>query len=73
VRIESESLCELDRNTHFIAQDPMTSLNPTMNIGRQIAEGFIEHRGASVEEGRQCALGPETALVVGLWCSWSKE
>ena len=51
----------------------MTSLNPTMNIGRQIAEGFIEHRGASVEKGRQCALGPETALVVGLWCPWSKE
>jgi oligopeptide/dipeptide ABC transporter ATP-binding protein len=40
----------------FIPQDPMTSLNPTMNIGRQIAEGFIEHRGASDEEGRQRAL-----------------
>lgn len=40
----------------FIPQDPMTSLNPTMNIGRQIAEGFIEHRGATAEEGRQRAL-----------------
>jgi len=40
----------------FIPQDPMTSLNPTMNIGRQIAEGFIEHRGVSAEEGRERAL-----------------
>jgi oligopeptide/dipeptide ABC transporter ATP-binding protein len=27
-----------------------------MNIGRQIAEGFIEHRGVSAEEGRERAL-----------------
>jgi peptide/nickel transport system ATP-binding protein len=40
----------------FIPQDPMTSLNPTMNIGRQIAEGFIEHRGVSADEGRERAL-----------------
>jgi oligopeptide/dipeptide ABC transporter ATP-binding protein len=40
----------------FIPQDPMTSLNPTMNIGRQIAEGYIEHRGVSPEEGRERAL-----------------
>jgi ABC-type dipeptide/oligopeptide/nickel transport system ATPase component len=67
----------------FIPQDPMTSLNPTMNIGRQIAEGLIEHRGASVEEGRQRALGPETGVgrrIMVLvrrsfrpWCPWSKE
>jgi peptide/nickel transport system ATP-binding protein len=40
----------------FIPQDPMTSLNPTMNIGRQIAEGYIQHRGGSPEEGRARAL-----------------
>jgi peptide/nickel transport system ATP-binding protein len=40
----------------FIPQDPMTSLNPTMNIGRQIAEGYIQHRGVSPEEGRERAL-----------------
>jgi ABC-type dipeptide/oligopeptide/nickel transport system ATPase component len=40
----------------FIPQDPMTSLNPTMRIGRQIFEGFIEHRGVSEAEGRRRAL-----------------
>ena len=40
----------------FIPQDPMTSLNPTMTIGRQIAEGYIEHRGVSDTEGRERAL-----------------
>jgi len=28
----------------MIFQDPMTSLNPTMKIGRQIAESIIVHQ-----------------------------
>jgi oligopeptide/dipeptide ABC transporter ATP-binding protein len=40
----------------LIPQDPMTSLNPTMRIGKQIAEGMRLHRGASAAEARQRAL-----------------
>jgi oligopeptide/dipeptide ABC transporter ATP-binding protein len=40
----------------LIPQDPMTSLNPTMSIGRQIAEGVRLHRGASKDEARRRAL-----------------
>ena len=35
----------------LIPQDPMTSLNPTMTIGRQIAEGVRLHRDVSQAAG----------------------
>lgn len=34
----------------MIFQDPMTSLNPTMKIGKQISEILIEHRGMNKHE-----------------------
>ncbi len=40
----------------LIPQDPMTSLNPTMTIGRQISEGVLLHRDVSRQQARSRAL-----------------
>jgi oligopeptide/dipeptide ABC transporter ATP-binding protein len=40
----------------LIPQDPLTSLNPTTRIGKQIGEGFRIHRGATEEEAERRAL-----------------
>jgi ABC-type dipeptide/oligopeptide/nickel transport system ATPase component len=47
------------REIGMIFQDPMTSLNPTMTIGRQIAETLEVHRGWS----RKRALGRAVELL----------
>ncbi len=40
----------------MIFQDPLTSLSPYYSVGRQIAEPFVKHTGASKREGRQRAI-----------------
>src|SRR5699024_5903490 len=48
----------------MIFQDPMTSLNPTMKIGRQITEGLIKHQGMSKADAH--ARGVELLKLVGI-------
>lgn len=48
----------------MIFQDPMTSLNPTMTIGKQIAEGIIKHQGLNKEDARKKAI--ELINLVGI-------
>ncbi|MFF2092541.1 ABC transporter ATP-binding protein [Paenibacillus sp. NPDC058174] len=48
----------------MIFQDPMTSLNPTLTIGRQITEGLIKHQGVSAAAARARAI--EMLKLVGI-------
>ncbi|RDW20463.1 ABC transporter ATP-binding protein [Oceanobacillus chungangensis] len=48
----------------MIFQDPMTSLNPTMTIGKQIAEGLIKHQNMSKKEAH--LRGIQLLKLVGI-------
>jgi oligopeptide transport system ATP-binding protein len=48
----------------MIFQDPMTSLNPTMKIGRQITEGLIKHQGMNSKQAWERAV--EMLRLVGI-------
>lgn len=48
----------------MIFQDPMTSLNPTMKVGKQIAEPMVTHQGLSKEEARKKVI--ELMTLVGI-------
>jgi len=44
------------RKIAMIFQDPMTSLDPTMTIGKQLTEGMIMHLGLSKDEAKERAI-----------------
>jgi oligopeptide transport system ATP-binding protein len=48
----------------MIFQDPMTALNPTMKIGKQIMEGLVKHQGMSKQDARNRAI--ELLKLVGI-------
>ena len=61
---DAELLGIRGRQIAMIFQDPMTALNPTMRIGKQIAEGIKEHRNMSNHEAGKRAL--EMLKLVGI-------
>ena len=52
------------KEIRMIFQDPMTSLNPTMTIGKQIAEGIIKSGVSSKEEAKKIAI--EALTMAGI-------
>jgi len=71
VRLQGTDLTQLSRQqmrrvrgaqVAIIFQDPMSSLNPTMTIGRQLAEPLEEHNGMS----RRAALARAAELLDGV-------
>jgi peptide/nickel transport system ATP-binding protein len=73
VRLEGQDLVTLPEGAMrsvrgnkvaMIFQDPMTALNPTWSIGRQIAEAVQLHRDVSAKAARERAL--ETLALVGV-------
>jgi peptide/nickel transport system ATP-binding protein len=73
VRLAGTTISELDHEAMrkirgneigMIFQDPLTSLNPTMTVGKQIAEAVLLHREATKEQAYERAA--EVLALVGL-------
>jgi len=55
--LKEEQMCEIRGNKiAMIFQDPLTSLNPTMSIGKQMMEPFMIHQGYDKNTAREKAL-----------------
>ena len=55
--LNKKELCEFRGDeVSMIFQDPMTSLNPTMTVGKQIMESLRIHRHLSKKEAREEAI-----------------
>ena len=55
--LSQKELCEFRGNeVGMIFQDPMTSLNPTMTIGKQIMESLMIHRHLNKKEAKEEAI-----------------
>lgn len=50
---EEEMNCYRGNDVSMIFQDALTALNPTMNIGKQIAENLTNHRDLSKDEVKE--------------------
>jgi peptide/nickel transport system ATP-binding protein len=48
----------------MVFQDPMTSLNPVVKIGRQITEGLRHHLGMSRSDARESAIALLTSVGI---------
>ena len=65
IRLEGRELVGLDEASRrglrgqvagMVFQDPFTSLNPSLTIGRQMAEPLVAHRGLAAEAARARAV-----------------
>ena len=57
LKLSEKELCEFRGNeVGMIFQDPMTSLNPTMTVGKQIMESLMIHKKLDKKEAREEAI-----------------
>jgi len=73
IRFEEKDLMKLSykeieeirgRDIAMILQDPMTSLNPTMTVGKQISESLVKHAGLNTQQAKSRTI--ELLEMVGL-------